>query len=491
MYRTVAQLDSATDLLATWFPQHFSRQVLPEASVEGRPVHALRMRVGGGGQRRGVLFLGGTHARELMNPDAIVELAVDLLVSHANGTDVVYGGRTWAADDVRVILEALDLWFVPCVNPDGRHHVMTVDDLWRKNRRDNPRTPCDGVDLNRNHDILWGVAQGQTSCSPCSDVYCGPSAFSEPESRNVKHLLDAERIDVMVDVHSYSELVLWPWGHAPNQTEDPTQRFTGLQRGTCTASIPVGYEEYITPRDLLRFETVGGRVVDAIAAVRGRVYTGQTGIGLYPTTGTTSDYAYARHIADPTLRKTYGFTFEAGPYAGSTAESFHPADPTLVKLDTKAGMLALAQQSVCAIELIGVQLLQRDTEVAALRQVRDELLVTTDAGRQWVALFERVQAPLIGTVLADAHLSREAAALLEAVGGAGGDDPTPLQPDDLERASSFIALLAERTDVEAVNTDIGAVRGSLAQMAGLSLTDAVQLLMRAAPADQRQPVTGS
>jgi hypothetical protein len=34
---------------------------------------------------------------------------------------------------------------------------MTVDDLWRKNRRDNPGTPCDGVDLNRNLDILWGV----------------------------------------------------------------------------------------------------------------------------------------------------------------------------------------------------------------------------------------------------------------------------------------------------------------------------------------------
>jgi hypothetical protein len=35
------------------------------------------MRAGRPGNRRGVLLVGGTHARELMNPDALVELAVD------------------------------------------------------------------------------------------------------------------------------------------------------------------------------------------------------------------------------------------------------------------------------------------------------------------------------------------------------------------------------------------------------------------------------
>jgi hypothetical protein len=55
----------------------------------------------------------------------------------------------------------------------------------------------------------------------------------------------------------------------------------------------------MTPRDVLRFQTVAQRVVDAIAAVRGRAYTPQPGIALYPTTGTHSDYAYSRHIADP------------------------------------------------------------------------------------------------------------------------------------------------------------------------------------------------
>src|SRR3954466_9997276 len=102
MYRTIAQLDVLTAALANTSPQIFTRVQLPETSVQGRPVFALRMRAGGGPDRRGVLIVGGTHARELMNPDAIVELAVDLLQSYTKSTDVVYGGKTWPAQDVRI-----------------------------------------------------------------------------------------------------------------------------------------------------------------------------------------------------------------------------------------------------------------------------------------------------------------------------------------------------------------------------------------------------
>ena len=56
-------------------------------------------------------------------------------------------------------METLDIWMLPCANPDGRHHVMKTggDWIWRMNRRDNPGTPCDGVDPNRNCDFMWRV----------------------------------------------------------------------------------------------------------------------------------------------------------------------------------------------------------------------------------------------------------------------------------------------------------------------------------------------
>ncbi|MEU8652518.1 M14 family zinc carboxypeptidase [Streptomyces sp. NPDC048737] len=465
MYRTVPQLDSVISLLATWFPQLCTRTRLPETSVGGRPVFALRLRAGEGGDRRGVLFVGGTHARELMNPDALVELAVDLVVSCLKGTDVVYGGRAWTAQEVGLVLESLDLWFVPCSNPDGRNQVLTVDNMWRKNLRDNPGTSCDGVDLNRNADLLWGVTEGQTSCSPCSDVFVGSGAFSEPETRNVKYLLDTQAIHTFVDVHSFSELVLYPWGHAHNQTSDPAQRFTSLPTGTCAPIGVPGHREYITPEDLLRFTTVGQRVVDAIAAVRGRAYTPQTGRALYATTGVQSDYAYSRHIADPALRKTYGFTLETGPPVDTVEDSFHPPDPTLVKRDAKAGLLALAQQSVCAFDLIGLQLLRRRTEVDALRGVREEVLASTEAGREWIALIERVELPVASILFTDERLAGRAAALIERAGERFEGERSVVSDEDVDLGRALLNELAERAGAEdaQVRTDLEAVGAALEQ----------------------------
>jgi hypothetical protein len=475
MYRTVAQLDSLTSLLAGWFPGYFQRYRLPEDSVEGRPVHALRLRAGTATNRRGVLLIGGTHSRELMNPDALAELAVDMLVSHINGTDISYGGFTMPAATVKAIMESMDVWFVPCINPDGRHYVMTVDDLWRKNRRDNPSTACDGVDLNRNCDFVWGVAQGQTSCSPCSDVYCGPSAFSEPETRNVKHLLDNHRMVTFVDVHSYSELVLWPWGHAPIQSHDPSQRFTGLPTGTCTASIPRGYAEYLDPRDHQRFSTVGATIVDAIGQVRGRSYVSKPSLDLYATTGTFDDYAYSRHIADPALGKTYGFTFETGPWTGDARTSFHPSDPEPIKRDTKAGLLTLMQQSICAVDFIGLKVGSARTGVEVARAIRDRRLAASATGRDLIRRFEEVSPALGAAVAARPRFAKRVGKLLRRLAELADDPGARLTDDDVQQLAAVLERVRHRdTDLQRVARD--ASSATIPHLAGKTLDEAIDLL---------------
>lgn len=482
MYRTVAQLDSVTNILSSWFPAVFHREQLPETSIQGRPVWALRMRAGGGGGgRRAVLLVGGTHARELMNPDAIAELAIDLLVSYVNGTNISYGGRTWQASDIQWILESLDIWMVFCANPDGREYVMTVDDLWRKNRRDNPSTPCDGVDLNRNADFVWGVTQGQTSCNPCSDVYVGASAFSEPETRNIRSLLNTYAINTFADVHSFSELILYPWGHAPTQTTDPSKRFTTLPTGTCTTIGVPGYQEYMPPRDLQRFQTVGNQIRSDINAVRGRLYTNQASIALYPTTGTQSDYVYSRHIANPALQKTYGYTFETGPATPDVRESFHPADPTLIKRDAKAAMLSLIQQSVCAIELIGIQFLKGTDAVTSARRVRDESLSSTPAGREWIALGESILSEVGLMLLEDRELSQEAAGLLEIATKRLQDERTPITYEEVARAQELIKRVASKSESRQLHSDLQTVSDALARMEGLTITDVLETLTRQGP----------
>jgi hypothetical protein len=337
------------------------------------------------------------------------------------------------------------------------------------------------VDLNRNCDILWGVTQGQTSCNPCSDVYAGPSAFSEPESRNVRHLLDTYRIDCFADVHSYSELVLYPWDHAPTQTNDPTKVFTTLPSGTCQPIADLGYKEYLHPRDLLRFQTVAKRIVDAIAAVRGRVYTPQASIALYPTTGTHSDYAFSRHIASSSLRKVYGFTIETGPWVGNAPDSFHPADPEPIKREAESGLLALVQQCICAIELIGLRLLGREDEVDALRGVRDELLATTPEGREWIALFERAQTPLMGALLEDERLGRRAAELVAGAGALLADEERVLDPELADQARSFLDDLAERAPSRELQDDLRAAAQPLHDAAGRPAPELIRMLMARGP----------
>ena len=166
-----------------------------------------------------------------------------------------------------------------------------------------------------------------------------PDQLLVPRSR-----LDNHRIDCFADVHSCSELVLYPWDHAPTQTTDPAQRFTTLPSGTCQPIQVRGFQEYMPPRDVRRFTTVAQRVADAIAADRGRVYTPQASIALYPTTGTQSDYAYSRHIADPAKRKVFGYNLETGPSLPDVRESFHPSNPDPIKEEAESGLLALVQQ---------------------------------------------------------------------------------------------------------------------------------------------------
>lgn len=483
MYRTATQIESAMAILTAFLPE-VTRIQLPETSVEGREIHAIRLRGGDAeGERRGVLMIGGTHARELMNPDALIDLAVDLVIAYRNGTDIVYGGKTWSAQTIELILETLDLWIAPCINPDGRDHVLNVDDMWRKNRRDNPGTSCDGVDLNRNLDVLWGVTEGSISCSPCSEVFCGPAAFSEPETRNVKFLLDTRRIDCMVDVHSYSELVLYPWGHAPTQTTDPTKVFTTLPSGTCSP-IPVdGYEEYMTPRDLQRFQTVSQTIADEIQPVNGRVYTPQPSYGLYATTGTFDDYGYARHIANPALRKTYSFTFETGPWVGNAPDSFHPANPDPIKEDGKSGLIALARQCICAIELIGSRLLGGDAEADTLRRVRDDSLARTEAGRAWIGLFERAQGEVAMAVLADDELAEQAGYLVRRAAEVVSQDET-FGGDEIERAVAFLRRSAERVELDDTRRAIEVTLDRLKELDGRRASEIVEHLMEVGPKDR-------
>ena len=500
VYRTAAQLSQAITALAAAAPTVCETFTLAQPSVEGAVISGLHFHAGDAtGTRNGVLLLGGVHARELMNPEAIVDLAADLLISYIADTDITYAvpgsgapGATWGAAGIQVMLESLDIWMVPCSNPDGHDYVLSTDNMWRKNRRPGTGSCSDGtqpvgVDLNRNCAIVWGVIppSGEISCDPCDyQVYCGPAAFSEPESANIEQFLSDHPIDTFADVHSYEQMILYPWGHAPEQTTDPAENFTTLQTGTCKPIPDSAYSEYIDPVDLLKFQSIGNRIASDVAQVSGSVYTVGPSIGLYPTTGTNPEYAYSRHIADQDAHKTYGWTIETGPFTGNVADSFHPSDPSQIILDIKAAMLSLLIQSVCAIEFIGTEPFGADAEAAqdqltGIRAWRDALW-QTDTGRAWLELYRQLQLTLLERIVTDEGFRTRVSELVE-MAVSLADDPDSVLSD--EHIRSGVAVIDDLAAIspEHLRNQLQTARSLFQTMNGFSAQAALAVVAERPP----------
>lgn len=224
-------------------------------SLENRPILALRI-----GERRGsptkVLFLGCHHAREWISVEVPYLLAEELLKS--SGTNPV---SKW--------LQAGEVWVAPMVNPDGHEFSRTQDRLWRKNRRRNPDGSF-GVDPNRNYGYMWGTLNVNTSSHVPSDAtYVGPRAFSEPETQAVRNLMGAQRFSGVITYHSYSQLILYPWGYTSEPIPDPDDRNA--------------------------MDQLAKRMKRAIRRVHNQVYTPQQSSKLYPTAGDTTDWTFGEY----------------------------------------------------------------------------------------------------------------------------------------------------------------------------------------------------
>jgi murein tripeptide amidase MpaA len=134
-YMNVDEIEIALETLAAAHPGVAELITLPNRTAEGRQSHALRIGPADAAGANAICFTGGLHAREWVPPDALVNLAADLLEAHALGTGLSYGGKRFSADEIRGIVENLQVVLFPCVNPDGRHHSQSAEPMWRKNRR--------------------------------------------------------------------------------------------------------------------------------------------------------------------------------------------------------------------------------------------------------------------------------------------------------------------------------------------------------------------
>ena len=168
------------------------------------------------------------------------------------------------------------IWFVPLVNPNGHRIVTSEYDIWwRKNIRDNNENGQfdddpnedgpDGVDPNRNYGWEWGNVGASDNWN--SQTYHGPEAWSEPEVQAIKNLIESHHFVAGITYHSYSELVLFPFG----------------------------YNENVIAPDHDALQELAVNMANALPAQNGGYYTPQESWQLYPCMGTTDDYSYGEY----------------------------------------------------------------------------------------------------------------------------------------------------------------------------------------------------
>jgi len=153
-----------------------------------------------------ILYTALHHAREPMSMAQLVYFMWYVLENYDKNPEIKY------------LVDNTELFFMPCVNPDGylynQAQAPNGGGNWRKNRNYDTEAP-QGVDLNRNYGFAWGYDDSGSSPVPTSDTYRGYDGFSEQETKAVRSLVKSNNFSLAINYHSYANEIIYPWGYNP------------------------------------------------------------------------------------------------------------------------------------------------------------------------------------------------------------------------------------------------------------------------------------
>lgn len=228
-YLTYQEMLDELDLMRSLYPNLISAPSnISDFETEGQPDTSVTPNIGGNGikwvrisdnpdideNEPEIMYNSIHHARE---PMALMQ----------NIYYMWYLLENYDTDpEIKSIVDNTELYFVPVVNPDGYLYNQVTDanggGFWRKNRKDGH-----GTDNNRNYDYhingdasngSWGGpgASGNTG----SEVYHGPTAFSEVENQAMKWFVEQHEFVMAFNSHTFGRLLYYPFSYANVATPD-------------------------------------------------------------------------------------------------------------------------------------------------------------------------------------------------------------------------------------------------------------------------------
>ncbi|PLX01415.1 MAG: hypothetical protein C0595_14865 [Marinilabiliales bacterium] len=245
-----------------------------------------------------LLYTGVHHAREPIGAQQMIFYMWHLLENYDSDSHI------------QTLVDNTEMYFIPIVNPDGyEQNYFTHPNgggMWRKNWRLNDDGSY-GVDINRNYGYKWGYDDNGSSPYTTEETYRGPSAFSEPETKNVRDFCNEHEFKLALNYHSYSNMLLYSWGWTPDLPED-NALFSSF------ASLMTAENNYTT---------------------------GPANTTIYDVNGDSNDWMYGEQN---TKDKIYAYV----PEVGGNSDGFWPSVSRIIPL-CQENML----QNITAARLVG------------------------------------------------------------------------------------------------------------------------------------------
>jgi len=207
-YFTYQEMLDNLDSMASKFPNLITiKQALPGGTtLEGNSIYYLKISDNASVDETEpeMLYTAVHHAREPGGMSQLIFYMWYLLENYSTDAEIA------------AIVDNTELFFVPCINPDGYMFNEMTDPagggMWRKNRRDNLDGTF-GVDLNRNYGYNWGYDDDGSSPDSFGETYRGTSGFSEPETQLIRDFAISRTFQIALNYHTFGNLLIYPWGY--------------------------------------------------------------------------------------------------------------------------------------------------------------------------------------------------------------------------------------------------------------------------------------